>query len=157
GRDPENEQEMGMQSGGSQQPLGHRDAVDVAAEASPAEAPTSEVWGEFGQALLSGLLVAAAAACGRLVCPLLFFLDDFQAYHLPGLITVGRLVRAGELPLLTPTTWIAGDLVGEYQYAIFNPFVLVLSVISAGFHSLDAMALSIVLPSLVFVGFAVHH
>jgi ABC-type polysaccharide/polyol phosphate export permease len=112
---------------------------------------------EFGNALVSGLLVAAAGACGRLVCPWLFFMDDFQAYHLPGLITVGRLIRAGELPLLTPTTWVGGNLVGEYQYAIFNPFVLLLSVIASGFRSLDGMALSIVLPSLAFVGFAVHH
>jgi hypothetical protein len=79
-----------MQSGGSLQPLGHRDVVGVAAEASPAEAPTPQAWPEFGNALLSGLLVAAAAVCGRLVCPWLFFMGDFQAYHLPGLITVGR-------------------------------------------------------------------
>jgi hypothetical protein len=156
GRDPENEREMGMQSGASLPPPEYRD-VGIAAETSSAEAPDRGRWVEFSNALVSGCLVAAAAACGRLVCPWLFFLDDFQAYHLPGLITVGRLIRRGEVPLLTPTTWIGGNLVGEYQYAIFNPFVLVLSVIASGFRSLDAMALSIVLPSLAFVGFAVHH
>jgi hypothetical protein len=104
-----------MQSGRSRQPLGHCDVVGVAAEASPAEAPTLWAWAELGNGLLSGLLVAVAATCGRLVCPWLFFMDDFQAYHLPGLITVGRLVRAGELPLLTPTTWVGGDLVGERE------------------------------------------
>src|SRR5262245_20939889 len=147
---------MGMQIGGTRPPPVHSDA-GIAAEVASAEAPALGAWVEFGNALVTGLVVAAAAACGRLVCPWLFFMDDFQAQHLPALITIGRLLRRGEFPLLTPTTWIGGNLVGEYQYAIFNPFVLVLSVVSSGFHSLDGMALSIVLPSLAFVGFAVHH
>jgi hypothetical protein len=131
--------------------------VGIAAERSPAEAPIPQAWAEFGNALLSGLLVAAAAACGRLVCPWLFFIDDFQAQFLPALTWIGRCLRRGEFPLLTPTNWTGGNLLGEYQFAIFNPFVLILSLISSYFRSIDAAALAIVLPSLVFVGFAVHH
>src|SRR5262249_31725131 len=112
---------------------------------------------EFRQALASGILLAAVAACGRLVCPWLFFIDDFPAQFLPGLPRPGPSLRRGEFPLLTPTNWTGGNFVGEYQFAIFNPFVLILALISSYFRSIDAAALAIVLPSLAFTGFAVHH
>lgn len=132
-----------------------QDASPATEEAPSANEPSGTP--ELANALASGLLLVAIAACGRILAPWLFFIDDFQAYFLPGLLTVGRMLRRGELPLLTPTTWAGGNIVGEYQYAIFNPFVLVLSVVSSCFHSLDAAALSIVLPTVAVVGFAVHH
>jgi hypothetical protein len=112
---------------------------------------------DITNALASGLLLALVAACGRILCPWLFFTDDFQAYFLPGLTAIGRSLRGGHFPLIIPTSWLGGNFVGEYQYAIFNPFILVLSVVSSCFRSLDAAALSIVLPSLALLGFAVHH
>ena len=130
---------------------------EVELEAPPSVEASAHALVELTNALASGLLLAVVAACGRVFSPWLFFIDDFQAYLLPGLTAIGRMLRRGEFPLFTPTTWTGGNFVGEYQYAIFNPFVLTLSVVSSCFRTLDGAALSIVLPSLAFVGFAVHH
>ncbi len=51
-----------------------------------------------------------------------FFLrDDFENQYLGGYAEIVRALNAGELPLLTPLSWQAGALAGEYQYAVFNP------------------------------------
>ncbi len=55
-----------------------------------------------------------------------FFLrDDFETYHLCGYAEIARAWRAGEVPLLTPLSWQAGALAGEYQLAVFSPAITV--------------------------------
>src|SRR5262249_29882685 len=130
---------------------------EVNADGPPAAEASALRLAELTNALGSGVLVALVAACGRVLCPWLFFSDDFQAYFLPGLTAIGRSLRRGDFPLISPTSWLGGNFVGEDQYALFNPFVLLLSVVSSCFRSLDGAALAIVLPSLVLLGFAVHH
>jgi hypothetical protein len=130
---------------------------EVDADGPPSANEHARPLADLTNALASGALLALVAACGRIFCPWLFFTDDFQAYFLPGLTAIGRSLRRGDFPLISPTSWLGGNFVGEYQYAIFNPFVLLLSVAASCFRSLDGAALAIVLPSLVLLGFAVHH
>jgi len=62
-----------------------------------------------------------------------FFLrDDFENQYLGGYAEIARALNAGELPLLTPLSWQAGALAGEYQYAIFNPVLQSLNLLLFG-------------------------
>jgi hypothetical protein len=57
--------------------------------------------------------------------------DDFQCYQLAGYWDAARAWRAGELPLLSPSSWNGGALLGEYQNAVFSPAVMVPVVVMA--------------------------
>jgi hypothetical protein len=65
-------------------------------------------------------------ACGMLllVDPGFFWKDDYQDSQLAGYRDAVRAWRAGELPLLSPSSWQAGALAGEYQNAVFSPAVM---------------------------------
>ncbi|MFN8608937.1 MAG: hypothetical protein U0931_15495 [Vulcanimicrobiota bacterium] len=72
------------------------------------------------RALLLALLVVLV---GELIHHPFFFRDDQQAHCIPGFTDVARAWRAGQVPLVSPYSWCAGGLAGEYQYGIFNPLV----------------------------------
>ena len=55
--------------------------------------------------------------------PLLFWNDDFAISILPVFADVARSWSAGEWPLLSPYSWICGNLAGEFQYGTFSVFV----------------------------------
>jgi len=55
-----------------------------------------------------------------------YFHDDMQHQFLPAFYHIGRLLRQGEFPVLTLTSWNGGNLLGEYQYALLNPVSLAL-------------------------------
>lgn len=59
-----------------------------------------------------------------LINPFTFWADDFQSYFLPGFYDIGRSLCQGDFPLLSPYSWLGGNFIGEYQYAVFNPFEL---------------------------------
>ena len=62
-----------------------------------------------------------------------FFLrDDFENYFLGGYVEIARALNAGELPLLTPLSWQAGALAGEFQFALFNPLLQALNLLLFG-------------------------
>lgn len=68
-----------------------------------------------------------ACALAAAVFPILlhgwkfYDLDDAQTQFLPAFHEIGRQLSAGQLPLISLRSWFGGNLVGEYQYAIFNP------------------------------------
>lgn len=77
--------------------------------------------------------LAGAAACGFAVVilvlallwrdPLLFWNDDYQLSILPVFADVARSWSEGNLPLLSPYSWVCGNLAGEFQYGTFSIFV----------------------------------
>src|SRR3954467_103209 len=55
--------------------------------------------------------------------PLVFWNDDYELSILPVFADVARSWSHGELPLLSPYSWVCGNLAGEYQYGTFSLFV----------------------------------
>lgn len=73
-------------------------------------------------------LLLISAAVGLAVFPALvhgtgfYYIDDAQTQFLPAFHEIGRQLSQFQLPLISLRSWHGGNLVGEYQYAIFNPF-----------------------------------
>ncbi len=63
--------------------------------------------------------------CGLLLWrnPLVFWNDDYQISILPVFADVARSWSEGHLPLLSPYSWVCGNLAGEFQYGTFSLFV----------------------------------
>jgi hypothetical protein len=55
--------------------------------------------------------------------PLLFWNDDYELSILPVFADVARSWSEGSLPLLSPFSWVCGNLAGEFQYGTFSVFV----------------------------------
>jgi len=60
--------------------------------------------------------------------PFVFWNDDYQISILPVCADIARAWRHGELPLLSPFSWICGNLAGEFQYGTFSVFINALIV-----------------------------
>lgn len=73
--------------------------------------------------------------------PGVYFRDDIQSSFLPNYISIGHTLReTGGLPPINLQTWIGGNFAAEFQYGIYNPVQLLLSVILAGFETSEAAA-----------------
>lgn len=55
--------------------------------------------------------------------PLVFWNDDYELSILPVCHDMARAWSHGEMPLLSPYSWVCGNLAGEYQYGVFSLFV----------------------------------
>ncbi|MDP9004385.1 MAG: hypothetical protein M3N12_06285 [Verrucomicrobiota bacterium] len=55
--------------------------------------------------------------------PLLFWNDDYELSILPVFADVARSWSEGHWPLLSPFSWVCGNLAGEFQYGTFSVFV----------------------------------
>jgi hypothetical protein len=81
--------------------------------------PRSEAFG----ALSAGGIVALFCLILLWHDPLLFWNDDYELSILPVFADVARSWSHGEWPLLSPYSWVCGNLAGEYQYGTFSVFV----------------------------------
>lgn len=77
----------------------------------------------FLGALSAGGLVLAFCLILLWHDPLLFWNDDYELSILPVFTDVARSWSHGEWPLLSPYSWVCGNLAGEYQYGTFSVFV----------------------------------
>ena len=112
----------------------------------PHSAPRSLRRGaEVSWGLLTASLAIATAAIPLVHEPAFYFADDYQSYFLPGFLEIARLIKAGELPFLTPRLFQGGAFLAEYQYALFNPVSLLLYLVLDGFARLDHAAAFLVL------------
>ncbi len=88
-------------------------------------APESFTWrAEFAWLMAAVLLTAGTAAIPAIRDPLFYFQDDFQIQFMPMFGEIARLLKSGELPFLTDRIWHGGAILGEYQFAVFNPVSL---------------------------------
>lgn len=78
---------------------------------------------EFLGASLAGSIVIAFCFLLLWHNPLLFWNDDYQLSILPVFADVARSWGEGHLPLLSPYSWVCGNLAGEFQYGTFSVFV----------------------------------
>ena len=78
---------------------------------------------EISGAALAGALTVVF--CLILVSrnPHAFWVDDYQISILPVFADVARSWSEGTLPLLSPYSWVCGNLAGEFQYGTFSIFV----------------------------------
>ena len=74
-------------------------------------------------AITAGLLVVFFCLILLWHDPLLFWNDDYELSVLPVFADVARSWSEGHWPLLSPYSWVCGNLVGEFQYGTFSLFV----------------------------------
>jgi hypothetical protein len=55
--------------------------------------------------------------------PLVFWNDDYELSVLPVFADMARSWSEGLWPILTPYSWVCGNLAGEFQYGTFSVFV----------------------------------
>ena len=74
-------------------------------------------------ALSAGAIVVAFCLILFWHDPRLFWNDDYELSVLPVFADVARSWSEGHLPLLSPSSWVCGNLAGEFQYGTFSIFV----------------------------------
>jgi hypothetical protein len=77
----------------------------------------------FLGAVLAGLIVVFFCLLLLWHDPLLFWNDDYELSILPVFADVARSWSNGEWPLLSPSSWVCGNLAGEFQYGTFSVFI----------------------------------
>jgi hypothetical protein len=55
--------------------------------------------------------------------PLVFWNDDYELSVLPVFADMARSWFEGHWPILSPYSWVCGNLAGEFQYGVFSVFV----------------------------------
>src|SRR6266853_1229791 len=83
---------------------------------------------EIVGATSAALIVIAFSSLLLAHDPLLFWNDDYQISVLPVFADMARAWNHGEIPLLSPYSWICGNLAGEFQYGVFSVFINALIV-----------------------------
>ena len=84
---------------------------------------SSGTTGDCVGALCAGLAVVAFCLLLLWHDPLLFWNDDYELSILPVFADVARSWSNGEWPLLSPYSWVCGNLAGEFQFGTFSVFV----------------------------------
>lgn len=74
-------------------------------------------------ASVAGLIVVICCLILLWHNPHFFWNDDYEISILPVLADVARSWSHGEWPLLSPYSWVCGNLAGEFQYGTFSVFV----------------------------------
>jgi hypothetical protein len=74
-------------------------------------------------ALAAGLLVVVFCLILLWHDPLVFWNDDYELSVLPVFADMARSWSEGHWPILSPYSWICGNLAGEFQYGTFSVFV----------------------------------
>src|SRR6266487_855238 len=80
-------------------------------------------------ALSAGLLVVLFCSILLWHDPLVFWNDDYELSVLPVFADVARSWLDGHWPILSPYSWVCGNLAGEFQYGTFSLFVNALVVL----------------------------
>src|SRR5262245_53292412 len=76
----------------------------------------------FG-AVSAGLLVVCFCVVLLWHNPLVFWNDDYELSVLPVFADMARSWSEGHWPILSPYSWVCGNLAGEFQYGTFSVFV----------------------------------
>jgi hypothetical protein len=74
-------------------------------------------------ALSAGLLVVVFCLILLWHNPLVFWNDDYEVSVLPVFADMARSWSEGHWPILSPYSWVCGNLAGEFQYGTFSVFV----------------------------------
>src|SRR5204863_3600952 len=74
-------------------------------------------------ATIAALIVIAFSILLLAHDPLVFWNDDYEISILPVFADMARAWNHGEFPLLSPYSWVCGNLAGEFQYGVFSIFI----------------------------------
>src|SRR5689334_21521404 len=110
---------------------------------------------DFFGTVVCGLIVTFFSLILLWRDPLVFWNDDYQISILPVFEDIARAWHSGDVPLLSPYSWVCANLAGEFQYGTFSIFVnAAVVVIWALCHNFanQAAALSIVHLVVVAIG-----
>ena len=80
-------------------------------------------WRNFLGAIGAGLIVVFFCLILLWHDPLIFWNDDYEISVLPVFADMARSWSEGHSPLLSPYSWVCGNLAGEFQYGTFSVFV----------------------------------
>jgi hypothetical protein len=80
-------------------------------------------WQNFIGAFAAGLIVVLFCLILLWHDPLVFWNDDYEISVLPVFADVARSWSEGHWPILSPYSWVCGNLAGEFQYGTFSVFV----------------------------------
>jgi hypothetical protein len=80
-------------------------------------------WRNFLGAIGAGLIVVFFCLVLLWHDPLVFWNDDYEISVLPVFADMARSWSEGHWPLLSPYSWVCGNLAGEFQYGTFSVFV----------------------------------
>src|SRR5205809_5193840 len=92
---------------------------------STSRSTASEILG----ALSAGLLVVVFCLILLWHDPLVFWNDDYELSVMPVFADMARSWSEGHWPILSPYSWVCGNLAGEFQYGTFSLFVNALVVL----------------------------
>jgi hypothetical protein len=77
---------------------------------------------------IAGLVVVGLCMLLLAHDPLIFWNDDYEISILPVFADMARAWNHGEFPMLSPYSWVCGNLAGEFQYGVFSIFINALIV-----------------------------
>lgn len=80
-------------------------------------------WQNFLGAIGAGLIVVFFCFILLWHDPLVFWNDDYEISVLPVFADMARSWSEGHWPILSPYSWVCGNLAGEFQYGTFSVFV----------------------------------
>src|SRR6266542_2441040 len=80
-------------------------------------------WQNSLGAVSSGLLVVVFCFILLWHDPLVFWNDDYELSVLPVFADMARSWSEGNWPILSPYSWVCGNLAGEFQYGTFSVFI----------------------------------
>jgi hypothetical protein len=86
---------------------------------SESRSPRSDLLGSAA----AGLLVVFFCLILLWHDPLLFWNDDYELSILPVFADMARSWWEGHWPILSPYSWVCGNLAGEFQYGVLSVFV----------------------------------
>ncbi len=86
-------------------------------------------WRNYLGALSAGLIVVFFCLLLLWHDPLVFWNDDYELSVLPVFADIARSWSEGHWPILSPYSWVCGNLAGEFQYGTFSVFVNVAVVL----------------------------
>jgi hypothetical protein len=78
---------------------------------------------DFLGAITAGLIVVFFCLILLWHNPLVFWNDDYELSVLPVFADMARSWSEGHWPILSPYSWVCGNLAGEFQYGVFSAFV----------------------------------
>jgi hypothetical protein len=81
------------------------------------------LWRNSLGALVAGLLVVLFCLLLLWHDPLVFWNDDYELSVLPVFADMVRSWSESHWPILTPYSWVCGNLAGEFQYGTFSIFI----------------------------------
>jgi len=81
------------------------------------------LWPNLPGAISAGLVVAGFCLILLWHNPLVFWNDDYELSVLPVFADMARSWSEGQWPILSPYSWVCGNLAGEFQYGTFSLFV----------------------------------